>query len=116
MKRLVAMAIVIAVLSGCVTTGWSPRRDYLFDQEPTKTTIGTVDTTKLYWHPLFIGKSSVKKRQELEDVLLQLAKDEFGPTAGLTNIRFESAWHAASLLFYLSMLGFVGKEKREKRP
>lgn len=100
-----AAVIFIVFLAGCATTGWVRRLDPRVDQDTRF--LGSVQVTRTYWHPLFIGRSSVAKRLQLDEMLLAKAREQHGPTAEITNITYESSWNAASLLFYFSMMGFV---------
>lgn len=110
MKKLIAALSVIGVIflvTSCVTDGWMRDR-YIGEQHKI---IGQVEVTKTYIHPLFIGASSIKKRTELQNMLLTKARQNYGSDAELLNINYESSWNGWSMLFYFSMMGFVEDAK-----
>lgn len=98
---MILCLVIIFLLCSCVTQGWK----YRYYSKPEY--LGKSSVEKIYYHPLFIGRSPIKKRKELYDMLQKKAKTEFGDNVLATNIRYESKWHPASLFFLGSMAGFV---------
>jgi len=98
--------LIVMVLTSCVTSGWNDTTQYSF-QQPKHEIIGKVTATKRYIQPFFIGPSSLQKRNQLTNLLKEQAKKQYGDTAEIDNIKFESSWHPASLLFYFSLMGYV---------
>lgn len=98
---MILCLVIIFLLCSCVTQGWK----YRYYSKPEY--LGKSSVEKIYYHPLFIGRSPIKKRKELYDMLQKKAKTEFGDNVLATNIRYESKWHPASLFFLGSTIGFV---------
>lgn len=106
MKKFFVL-IIICLLTGCatVTDGWY--KESLNNEIISESIIGNVDLKKTYIHPLFLGFSSVTKRTQLHEKLLQKAKSIYGEDVDIVNVVYESSWSPASLIFYFSLLGYV---------
>jgi hypothetical protein len=68
--------------------------------------IGEVKVEDIFWHVFFYANSE-KDRQDLLNKAQTTALEKYGQNVRIINPRFNSSWHIASLLLYVSMLGWV---------